>query len=82
MKDRFKHDLYLKKRIKNPYFWVGLLGVICTAMGVSPDMLTSWDAVGSALLNMVPNPFMLGSVAVAVLGVFVDPTTKGLGDKK
>ena len=34
-----------KVRVKNPYFWVGLLGVILSAMGVSADMFTSWDIV-------------------------------------
>lgn len=69
-----------KVRIKNPYFWVGLIGVILTAMGVSPEMFTSWEAVGNQLLAFISNPFMIGSVAVAVLGVFVDPTTSGVSD--
>ena len=72
----------MNKRFKNPYFWVGLVGVIVTAMGISPEMFTSWGAIWSALCNLLSNPFMLGSVAVAILGVFVDPTTKGIGDKK
>lgn len=67
-------------RMKNPWFWVGLIGVILTAMGISPEMLTRWEAVWQAIVELVSNPFMLGSVAVAVLGVFVDPTTKGVGD--
>lgn len=67
-------------RMKNPWFWVGLLGVVLTAMGVSPEMLTSWGLVGQAAKDLVSNPFMLGSVVIAVLGVFVDPTTAGVGD--
>lgn len=70
----------LKVRMKNPWFWVSLAGVILTAMGVSPEMFTSWDKVWQALAELARNPFLLGSVAVAVLGVFVDPTTKGVGD--
>ena len=72
----------MKNRFKNPYFWIGLLGIVLTAMGVSADMLTDWGAVWTAIVDMVTNPFILGSVAVAVIGVFVDPTTKGLGDGK
>ena len=72
----------LKVRIKNPYFWIGLIGVILTAMGVSPEMLTSWGAVGQALFEFIKNPFMIGSVIVAVLGVFIDPTTAGITDSK
>lgn len=67
-------------RFKNPWFWVGLVGVIFSAMGVSPDMFTSWAAVWDAIVNLVSNPFMLGSVAMAILGIFVDPTTAGICD--
>lgn len=67
-------------RAKNPWFWVGLVGTILTAMGVSPEMFTSWSAVWEAVVNLFRNPFMLVSVVLAVLGVFVDPTTAGVGD--
>ena len=70
----------LRVRIKNPWFWVGLLGIVLTAMGISPDMLTSWDILWDNIVSLVKNPFMLGSVAIAVLGVFVDPTTAGASD--
>lgn len=69
-------------RFKNPWFWIGLFGVILSAMGVSPDMFTSWSAVWDAIVNLVSNPFMLGSVVLAVMGVFVDPTTAGISDSK
>jgi phi LC3 family holin len=67
-------------RFKNPWFWVGLFGVILSAMGVSPDMFTSWSAVWDAIVNLFGNPFMLGSVAMAILGIFIDPTTAGICD--
>ena len=69
-------------RFKNPWFWVGLGGVILSAMGVSPEMFSSWGAVWEAVVNMVGNPYMLVSVVLAVLGVFVDPTTSGISDSK
>lgn len=69
-------------RFKNPWFWVGLCGTILAAMGVSPEMFTSWDAVWEAVVNMVSNPYMLVSVVLAVLGVFVDPTTAGISDSQ
>lgn len=71
-----------KVRVKNPWFWVGLVGVILTAMGISPETLTSWETVYVALIDLVSNPFMLGSVFIAILGVFVDPTTNGVTDSK
>ena len=69
-------------RFKNPWFWVGLVCAILSAMGVSPDMFTSWSAVWDAIVNLFSNPFMLVSVVLAVLGVFVDPTTAGISDSK
>ena len=69
-------------RLKNPWFWVGLVGIILTAMGVSPEMFTSWDILWEHIKALMSNPFMLGSVALSVLGVFVDPTTNGVGDSK
>lgn len=69
-------------RFKNPWFWVGICGTVLAAMGVSPEMFTSWGAVWEAVVNMVGNPYMLISVVLAVLGVFVDPTTSGISDSK
>lgn len=75
-------EINIPVRMKNPWFWVSLLGVILTAMGVSPEMFTSWDAVMQAIRDLLGNPFMLGSVTIAVMGVFIDPTTKGVSDSK
>lgn len=72
----------LTVRIKNPWFWVSLFGVILTAMNVSPEMFTSWDAVADAFMALLKNPYMLGCVCIAVLGVFIDPTTKGVKDSE
>ena len=72
----------IKVRMKNPWFWVSLGGIILTAMGVSADMFTSWGAVIDQAKALISNPFMLVSVALAVLGVFVDPTTAGVSDSK
>lgn len=67
-------------RYKNPWFWIGIVSTVLTAIGVSANTLTSWAAVGDAFLNLISNPFLLGTAALAVIGVFVDPTTKGLKD--
>ncbi len=69
-----------KVRAKNPYFWVGLIGVILTAMDVKPEMFTSWAVLVEQLKLLFGNPFMLGSVVLAVVGVLHDPTTKGICD--
>lgn len=69
-------------RFKNPWFWIGILGVIFTAMGISPETITSWTILKDQLISLISNPYMLVTVIMAVLGVFVDPTTKGIKDNK
>ena len=71
-----------KDRFKNPWFWVGVIGVVLTDTGMDPEMFTSWGALCDAVLDVLKNPFLLGTAALAVLGVFVEPTTKGLKDRK
>lgn len=67
-------------RMKNWVFWLGLGATILTAMNVSPEMFTSWSLVGQEFIKLISNPFRLGCVIIAVIGVFVDPTTSGIGD--
>ena len=67
-------------RFKNWAFWMGLVATILAAMGVSAQSFTSWAAVWDAVVALVTNPFRLGCVIVAVMGVFTDPTTKGICD--
>lgn len=71
---------FTNTRYKNPWFWIGVVGVVFTATGINPQELTNWNIVINKVLELVNNPFMLGSAVIAVLGVFVDPTTKGFVD--
>ncbi|MGY5268771.1 phage holin [Paraclostridium bifermentans] len=72
----------MKSRIKNPYFWLGLGGIIFSSAGVDFKTLTSWSLLGDALLSILANPVAVVAVAAAIIGVFVDPSTKGLKDNK
>lgn len=67
-------------RFKNPWFYVGIVSTILAAMGVKPEMFTSWGLVWEAIVNLFSNPFQLACVVLAVLAVFVDPTTAGFSD--
>lgn len=69
-------------RFKNPWFWIGVGGVLLTALGIEPQMLTSWEALRTAVMDVLGNPFLLGSAAVALLGQFIDPTTAGISDSE
>lgn len=72
----------MKDRIKNPYFWIGLVGVILTALQVEASTLTSWDKVLQLIVNTIQNPYLLTTTVMAVIGVLVDPTTRGAKDRK
>jgi phi LC3 family holin len=76
-----------KVRIKSPSFWVGLAATIGAPVlayyGMAASDLTTWDAIAKLWTSFWSNPYLIGTVVVAVLGVLgvtVDPTTKGLGD--
>lgn len=69
-------------RYKNPWFYVGVFGMLLVAMGIDPETLTSWKLVGDAVMEFIKNPVAIFGAAAAMLGVFVDPTTKGVKDKK
>ena len=71
-----------KVRFKNPYFWIGLFGVIMATLGVKPEEFTTWSMVIEEIKYVLSNPFLLISVILAVVGVVNDPTTKGVNDSK
>jgi len=72
--------LNLSVRVKNPWFWVGVGSIALTAIGVDPQTFTSWQAVWDGVLTLLGNPVQLVTFVLAVLGVFIDPTTAGLSD--
>ena len=75
-----------KVRVKNPVFWASLAAAVVLPvlayLGLSWQDMTSWAALGSALLEAVKNPVILVSVVVSVWNLINDPPTKGLSDSK
>lgn len=74
-------------RAKNPWFWIGLIGVIfapvLASMGIADTDLTSWASVLDVLKQFVSTPYLIGVAVTSVLsflGVTTDPTRKGLAD--
>ena len=49
-------------------------------MNINIESITSWEILYKDILNVLGNPFLLLSVIMAITGVIVDPTTKGLKD--
>lgn len=76
--DKFKINIPV--RFRNWAFWLGLGATILAAMNVSPEMFTSWELLWIEIVSLFSNPFRLGCVVISVIGVFVDPTTRGIGD--
>lgn len=69
-------------RMKNPWFWVGVASVAITAIGVDPQTFTSWAAVWNGAVSVLSNPVQLVTMCLAVLSVFIDPTTAGVSDSE
>lgn len=51
-----------------------------TYFGLEVKDLTSWNIVGSTILQALSNPYVLIVMAINAINVLFDPTTKGLSD--
>ena len=71
-----------KVRVKNPYFWFGLVAIILTAVGAEPEIFTSWEILVTQIKDLLGNPFALGFVVAAIVGYIYDPTTSGITDSQ
>lgn len=67
-------------RLKNPWFLIGVIGVVLTSIDITADTCTTWASLFELLISAIQNPFKVGSAVVALIGVIVDPTTMGIGD--
>lgn len=75
-------DFLNNAKLRNPYFWLSMFGLIFAAAGVDFNTLTSWQLLGEALLNIVANPVSIVAVITAMLGVWNDNSTKGMDKLK
>lgn len=75
-------NMNIRVRVRNPWFWVGVLSVAITAIGVDPQTFTSWAAVWEGIKAVLSNPVQLVTMCLAVLSVFIDPTTAGVSDSE
>ena len=75
-------NMNIKVRVRNPWFWVGVVSVAITAIGVDPQTFTSWAAVWEGIKAVLGNPVQLCTMCLAVLSVFIDPTTAGVSDSE
>lgn len=68
----------MKEKIRNPYFWLAVAGLIFSASGIDFNTLTSWSLLGQALFSIVSNPVSIVAVITAFLGIWNDNSTKGM----
>lgn len=68
----------MKDKLRNPWFWLGIISIIFASAGIDFNSLTSWDLFGKALLSILQNPVALMAVIGGVLGVFNDNSSQGL----
>lgn len=69
-------------RFKNPIFILGIIGVIFSAAGIDLNSLTNWSLFIEGLESIIKNPVAIIAVLTALIGVFTDPSTKGIRDSK
>ena len=73
-----KQFLDTHQKLKNPYFYLSIVGLIFSASGVDFTQLTSWNLFWQALLGIIENPVCVVAVITALLGIWNDNSTKGL----
>ena len=73
---------YVKDKLKNPYFWLSVVGLIFSASGIDFNTLTSWQLLGQALMSVLSNPVSVVAVITALLGIWNDNSTPGLDKLK
>ena len=65
-------------KLKNPFFFFFLISIVFSSVVVVFNTLTSWGALGTAVIGIFQNPVSLMAVIGGILGVFNDNGTQGL----
>ena len=69
----------LKVRMKNPVFWLTIIPALATCIYT---ILGVFEVVPSISEETLVNGFTALITALTMLGVLVDPTTKGVNDSE
>ena len=65
-------------KLKNPMFWLSIVGLLFASAGIDFQTLTSWQLLGEALLSILNNPVSVVAVLTALVGIWNNNDTKGL----
>lgn len=78
--------LNLKVRFNNPtaigQWLVAIFLPVLIYLGVDWQTLTTWQAVGTALLQIVSNPIAVVLIILNIYNATIDGTSTGLSDSK
>ena len=71
-------------RLRNPLWWAEVVASIVlpliVGVGFAWEDMTSWQTLGSVLLQAIQNPVVVVSMIVSLWNAINDPTTAGVGD--
>ncbi len=68
----------MKNKFKNPYFWIGVFALIFSSAGIELETLVNYPTLIQSIIDVIMNPFRLGTVIVALIAIFNDNGTPGL----
>ena len=69
-------------KLKNPYFWLSIVGLLFASAGIDFQTLTSWQLLAEALLSILNNPVSVVAVLTALVGIWNNNDTPGLDSIK
>lgn len=73
-----------KIRIKNPVFWMQLLGsmgiTVLAYSSIQPHELSNWPSLFDLIKGVAGNPYLIGLCLWNTWSALNDPTTSGLAD--
>ena len=81
-KSRVKKFLDKNPKLRNPYFYISVIGLIFSAAGVDFNSLTTWHLLAKALLDIFNNPVSTLAVITALTGIWMDNGDYTLKSKK
>ncbi len=55
---------------------IALIGVIFTTAGIDLQSLNTWEALGDNIIMVISNPFLLGSIGIAIFAFYNDAKSK------
>ena len=71
-KSRIKKFINKNPKLRNPYFYISIIGLIFSAAGVDFNSLTNWYLLGKTLLDIFSNPVSTLAVVTALVGIWND----------